>query len=590
MLTLQINVSNMPALSPPLIVILLVMKDLLKETIPGAASDSSARHPPPRCHPGTRLAILERCLHFITHCNAEKKMRWVVGAAGVGKSAVMQNVADSPGLPVSSQASVFFSINGRGDGTKAIMTLSYQFAAKSELYCRAIENKIARDPSLLQSSMPVQFAKFIIEPFVDNPDLNPASRVLVIIDGLDECNNPHTQIELLRLISNLCVSHPSSPLVWLISSRPETHITSFFSRAEVIPAYEKEEIPVNSDEGRADVERFLRDELMEIKKGSDSLDPEWPEERDLWKLADAAGGLFAYAHTVIRYIGDSRIGSPASQLSEVLDVIDNHPMTDVAREEHPMALLDALYARILSNVPSKIMVNTRKLLLALAIEWDRVLMSDYNDFTEGSFIVLCNWLQMAPDEAYAAINHLRSVLRVPQRNKAHRKGLRPFHKSFIDYISDFSRSRFSLNIQHEAQPIWTQCTFRILKEAPGGCHFPGENDANNVFYYGDLADTLGSGGNISLTWPTDKLNDNDARCSMYQLAVGEVVYGVECGDPAFSTKSCIRLLTTQFWRYGDQFPYSELRDLVFVSLPFLISSPFVWLKLYPRMEVDVMNS
>jgi hypothetical protein len=53
----------------------------------------------------------------------------------------------------------------------------------------------------------------------------------------------------------------------------------------------------------------------------------------------------------------------------VLDVIDNHPMTDMAREEHPMALLDALYARILSNVPSKVKINTRKLLLALAADY-----------------------------------------------------------------------------------------------------------------------------------------------------------------------------------------------------------------------------
>jgi hypothetical protein len=566
MLTLQTDVSNVPALILPLIVILLVMEKLLKESIPGAASDSSARYPPPRCHPGTRLAILERCLHFIANCNGEKKMRWVFGAAGVGKSAVMQNVAESPGLLVSSKASVFFSINGRDDGTKAIMTLSYQFAAKSELYCQVIENKIARDPSLLHASMPVQFEKFIIQPFIHNPDLNSAGRVLIIIDGLDECNNPRTQIELLRLISNLCVSYPSSPLVWLIASRPETHITSFFSRGEVTPAYEKEEILVDSSDGRADVKRFLRDALMEIKKGSDSLDPKWPEERDLWKLANAAGGLFAYAQTVIRYIGDSTIGSPASQLSDVLDVIHNFPMTDVPREDHPMALLDALYSRILSNVPSKIMMNTRKLLLALAVAWDSVSPSP-KAAGRRSFIVLCNWLQITPDEAYAAINHLRSVLLVPRRDKAHHARLEPFHKSFIDYISDFSRSGFSSDIQHEAQQIQMPCAFRILKEAPNGCHFSDENDD---IYCGILAHTLGSGDQISLTWPTDKgisPNNKDVRCALYKLAIGAAVAGVKREDPVFQTGLCIRLLTTRFRYYYKDFPHYQLRDLAFVSPP-----------------------
>jgi hypothetical protein len=42
-----------------------------------------------------RLAILERCLYFIVKYS-EKKKRWVVGAAGVGKSAIMQSVGGHP--------------------------------------------------------------------------------------------------------------------------------------------------------------------------------------------------------------------------------------------------------------------------------------------------------------------------------------------------------------------------------------------------------------------------------------------------------------------------------------------------------------
>ncbi|XP_006463159.1 hypothetical protein AGABI2DRAFT_224803, partial [Agaricus bisporus var. bisporus H97] len=275
------------------------------ETIPGAEFDSSARNPPPRCHPGTRLAILDRSLYFIHHCDGMTKMRWVLGAAGVGKSALLQSVVESPELAVNCHASVFFSINGRDDGTKAIITISYQLAVKSELYRQLIEREITRDPSLLRSSMAKQFLKLIIEPFIHNPQLNSAGRALIVIDGLDECKNPETQLELLQLISDLCIKYPSSPLVWLIASRPEQHITSFFSQSDVAAAYEKEEIVVDSDEAREDVERFLREKLTEIqKKASDLVDPRWPEEQDFWKLANAAGGLFAYADTAVRYIGD----------------------------------------------------------------------------------------------------------------------------------------------------------------------------------------------------------------------------------------------------------------------------------------------
>ncbi|XP_006463165.1 hypothetical protein AGABI2DRAFT_207812, partial [Agaricus bisporus var. bisporus H97] len=279
------------------------MKDLLKETIPGAEFDSSARDPPPRCHPGTRLHILERCRQFVRTSNGKKKTRWVVGAAGVGKSAIMQSVVESLELVVNCHASIFFSINGRDNGTKAVATISYQLAVKSELYRQHIEKEITRDPALLRSSMAKQFLKLIVEPFIHNPRLNSAGHALIVIDGLDECKNPDTQLELLRLISDLCIEYPSSPLVWLIASRPEHHINAFFSQSNVAVAYEKEEIVVNSDEACADVERYLRDKLTEIKtKASDTVDPRWPDEQDLWKLANAAGGLFAYADTAVRYI------------------------------------------------------------------------------------------------------------------------------------------------------------------------------------------------------------------------------------------------------------------------------------------------
>ncbi|XP_006463146.1 hypothetical protein AGABI2DRAFT_144529 [Agaricus bisporus var. bisporus H97] len=530
------------------------MEKLLEKTIPGAEFDSSARDPPPRCHPGTRLKILDRCLYFIHNCGGMRKIRWVVGAAGVGKSALLQSVVESPKLVVSCHASVFFSINGHDDGTKAVVTISYQLAAKSELYCQLIEREITRDPALLlQSSMAKQFFKLIVEPFIHNPQLKCASRILIVVDGLDECKHSRMQLELLRLISDLCIEYPSSPLVWLIASRPEQHITAFFSQSHVAAAYEKEEIVVDSDEAHEDVELYLHAKLKKINEASDSVDSRWPEEQDLWKLANAAGGLFAYAQTVVRYIDDTIVGSPASQLSEVLNVIDNLPTADLPQEDHPMAFLDALYARILSNVSSIVMMNTRKLLLALVF--------DLRLKSPGSFILLCNWLGMAPDDAYAALNHLRSVLCVPSRIAAFCRNLELFHKSFMDYISDFHRSGFSHDIKHEARQLMAQCAFRVLNEAPDGVDL-GEYD-NTIF--GTLCRGPGTGDKISLTWPVDEiLNSTVAmRLPMYGMAVGAVVDGMECGVPTFQSEFCIRILSTRIEEYSHRFPRGSLRDLVF---------------------------
>ncbi|XP_006464112.1 hypothetical protein AGABI2DRAFT_209158 [Agaricus bisporus var. bisporus H97] len=386
------------------------MEKLLEKTIPGAAFDSSARNPPPRCHPGTRLAILARCLEFIANAIDERKMRWVVGAAGVGKSAIMQSVAESPLPSVSERASIFFSINERNDGTKAIITLAFQLAAKCEPYRQHIEREITRDPSLPQSSLSAQFIKFLIQPFLPHSPLNSIGRVLIIIDGLDECDKSDTQRELLQLIYDTCSAYPSSPIVWMIASRPEPHIISFFAQDHVTAVYEKEEILVDSDGAREDVERYLRDELTRIQKEFLlNRRSQWPPEQDFWKLANASGGLFVFADTAIKYIGDRTFGNPMLQLNDVLKVIDAHPLPDVSQDEHPMARLDALYAQILSKIPKRVMGNARKILLALV--WDSM-MEEHYPWKE-NFVVFCNWLGMTCDEAYAAIRHLSAVLDAP---------------------------------------------------------------------------------------------------------------------------------------------------------------------------------
>ncbi|XP_006459799.1 hypothetical protein AGABI2DRAFT_219165, partial [Agaricus bisporus var. bisporus H97] len=280
------------------------MEKFLQNTIIGAEVDSSDRHPPPRCHPGTRLAIIHRCLDFIVQCKDKEKLRWIVGPAGVGKTAVMQIVAEETPANVILGASIFLSTNGRKNGTKIITTIAYQLAVNCAPYRRFLERETTRDPSLHQKSLPAQFKKFISEPFILRNLFGSSHRYVVIIDGLDECDNPHLQRELLELISSFCLGNPKSPIVWIVASRPEPHITSFFEDNKYSSVYTKEEMMIDSDEACEDAQLYLRDELSKIKLADPTLEhkQEWPSQLEFTKIATAAGGLFAYASTVIRYI------------------------------------------------------------------------------------------------------------------------------------------------------------------------------------------------------------------------------------------------------------------------------------------------
>jgi hypothetical protein len=275
----------------------------------------------------------------------------------------MQNVAESPRFNESSErASILLSVKEHSDGTKFIIAICYQIATKFKTYREFFYAEVKHNPSILRSSVAKQFEKLIVKPFT-SPELNFDDRILIIIDDLDQCEYRGSQLDLLISAFSI-TADPSSPLVWLIASRPELHIASFFPTFKAGIFYE--EISVDSDDSCKDVKLFLRNQLAEIKIRSQLLDrlSNWPKERDLLALANASDGLFAYAYAVIQYIGNPLAEDATSKLRDVLEFIDGHPIPSGPQREHPMALLDALYVRILSDVPPEALERTQKLLLA----------------------------------------------------------------------------------------------------------------------------------------------------------------------------------------------------------------------------------
>lgn len=173
---------------------------------------------------------------------------------------------------------------------------------------------------------------------------------------------------------------------------------------------------------------------------------------------------------------------------------------------------------------------------------------------------------MTADEAYAALNHLHSVLYVPPRDKAGRDNIRAFHKSFINYVCDFSRSGLFSDARDEMIQLRRRCTFRILNEVPDGMELGG---FGGVLQLGKLASRSATRDKISLTWPVEDAKgrtNNSMRLHMYDMTVSLIIarFG---RDPTFQSELCIRFLTIAFDGYSRQFPYDELHDLVFVSPP-----------------------
>ncbi|KAF9442214.1 hypothetical protein P691DRAFT_501514 [Macrolepiota fuliginosa MF-IS2] len=103
-----------------------VLPWLAEYTMQGAEFDSSDRDPPPRCHPGTRTTITNKIHHWLENPRLEKRLFWLRGLAGVGKSAIIQTVAEKLSDQGRLGASLFFSrTNGRRDPRQVFTTLAY---------------------------------------------------------------------------------------------------------------------------------------------------------------------------------------------------------------------------------------------------------------------------------------------------------------------------------------------------------------------------------------------------------------------------------------------------------------------------------
>jgi hypothetical protein len=411
------------------------MKLLSKHTIHGAAHNSSAREPPPRCHPGTRIEINEQIIMWFYDEEKGVLIIWVYGPAGVGKSAIMQTVAEKLAESKHLGASVFVSRqNGCNSSRQLFLTIAYQLAVHIEDYCAFITKKLARDPELVDKGMEEQFRIFILEPFVEKKIGVGAKPWGILLDGLDELDEPRSQKEIIHLIADFVLKHPDVPLLWAIASRPEPHIGDTFGEEKVAPAYWMKHVPANSLQSSRDVERFLKDNLERIQKEFPRTVPKkWPSEGQFSSLAAGASGLFIFADTAIRFIEDLRYANPTMRLNQVLSALNGITATT---HNQPFTHLDALYSSILNVIPPEVWLTTKRVLGVLLYAQGGGRKQVLRLFGAISIV-----LGLDLSTVYASVNSCYSLLRVSNPKEANSIPATFYHASFGNYLLDSTRSQ-----------------------------------------------------------------------------------------------------------------------------------------------------
>ncbi|KDR68049.1 hypothetical protein GALMADRAFT_29211, partial [Galerina marginata CBS 339.88] len=274
-----------------------------------AFHNSGHRFDPPKCHPKTRLKVLEKIHNWIDGTEQPNEpVMWVNGAAGVGKSAIAQSMAERLAAEKRLLASYFFSRTDpfRNKADSLVPTIAYHAALHIPALKEPITRAITRDPLIFKLSIDAQFSTLLTEPIQNLADSGyfqfPASPRVVIIDGLDECSAPEAQVAILMAITN-ALRMARLPLLFLIASRPESHLSGAFTSKSFHGFLSR----LTLDESFSpdhDIRIFLEDQFQELKDSHPLrayLPPSWPLPDILDTLVWKASGQFIYASTVIKY-------------------------------------------------------------------------------------------------------------------------------------------------------------------------------------------------------------------------------------------------------------------------------------------------
>ncbi|KAF9443196.1 hypothetical protein P691DRAFT_427602 [Macrolepiota fuliginosa MF-IS2] len=392
---------------------------LLGASIPAAAYDSSEH--PRHCHPGTRYQYIDRIVKWgLNDIDQGHRIFWLKGPAGVGKSAIAQSCAETFAAEKKLAAAFFFSRDNRRDNPQRLFTsIAYQWASKRRPYAEILKSTIHDDPTIVDKEIPHQFHHLFVSPLQElSAGGGDIPERVVIIDGLDECAGETAQQAIIDIIA-VSIRDDTTPFVWIFCSRLEPHLVATFNSPGVSAVTHQEELTVSRDIDN-EVSKYLTDELARIA-GEHGLPLPWPRERDVGTLINLSGGLFIYANTVVRFIGDRNSLGPQDQLQTVLALA-----TSVAKEysEHPLSELDLFYLLILQRIPTKILRAVQQILLATTVP-----------YVGGRAYWISKLLGLSLLQFHTACRALHSVMKVKEDRIVF------YHASFMDFMKDHRRSK-----------------------------------------------------------------------------------------------------------------------------------------------------
>ena len=392
---------------------------------PNALHDSGHVVDPPKCYPGTRVAIIQTIVEWIAgteEANRDKFFTWLAGAAGSGKSAIGRSLCELCKEEGTLLASFFL---GSSDSTRnhsrlVAATIAYQLCFISQELRTAVSRAIEYDPLVFSRSLQTQLKLLVMDPLLANYANEPQrAPCLIVVDGLDECSDQASQQDILDSLFSLATLSTIRIRV-LVCSRQESHIVAMFNAIQRNNLLFKILLDNQYSTGE-DIELYLGEQFQRIREThifKESIPDSWPTGHELLQLTDKAAGLSIYATIVVGYVKSS-LHRPQQRLDVILGL--RPPFKDL-----PFSQLDALYFLLLNNTDTP------------SIAADIMAYVSLYSFMRPQDIDKLIGLESGETEVY-----LSRLAAIVEMKDSWYSGPRAFllHKSFEDFLFDSDRSK-----------------------------------------------------------------------------------------------------------------------------------------------------
>ena len=343
------------------------------------------------------------------------------GLAGTGKSTIAQTITERIFAGGRLGASFFCSrdFEDRSNLKSIFPTLAVQLARNYSKFRSILVPLVQLDPEIVHESLYNQMNNLIVQPLVES-----GISTVIVIDALDECKDEEPTSALLSVLGQFVAEIPK--VKFFVTGRPEPRIREGFrlpllaQATDVFVLHEVEPSRVNSN-----IRLFFGHKFSEIKgrrRGSDN----WPTEEQLDQLCERSGGLFVHAMATVRFV-DQRNADPKEQLDSLLRLTDNS--FEGKTKFKANATLDSLYTTILQEAfgdddPTRD-PRVRAVLGAVILATNPL-----------SPTTIATLLSLDTGGVFPLLSSLHSLL-ILRENVNH--PVRPFHKSFSDFIIDPAR-------------------------------------------------------------------------------------------------------------------------------------------------------